>query len=280
MEEAISPIDTRNLFKPLDHLLIDFLKSLDSGDWKRPTVAKAWCVKDVASHLLDGNLRTLSIQRDRYFGEQPPTLGGYKELVAWLNRLNADWVSATKRLSPEILTLLLETTGDLVSDYYASLDLMDRAIFPVDWAGESSSLNWMHVAREYTEKWHHQQQIRDAMEDNRILSREYFYPVIDTFFRALPRTFQNVDAPDGSVVKASISSESGGVWFLRRKDARWWLSKEELESDVVASVEIPLDVSWKLFSKSWRPNDVMEKVTLYGDKRLSRQVLEMVAVMA
>ena len=38
-----------------------------------------------------------------------------------------------------------------------------RAIFSVAWAGESESENWFDVARDYTERWHHQQQIRDAV---------------------------------------------------------------------------------------------------------------------
>jgi len=34
----------------------------------------------------------------------------------------------------------------------------------VDWAEEMESKNWMAIAREYTEKWLHQQQIRDAIQ--------------------------------------------------------------------------------------------------------------------
>jgi hypothetical protein len=33
----------------------------------------------------------------------------------------------------------------------------------VAWAGEAESKNWFHVARDYSEKWHHQQQIREAV---------------------------------------------------------------------------------------------------------------------
>lgn len=280
MKEPDVPIDTRTLFQPLDHLLIDLLKSLKPEDWNSPTVAKAWTVKDVASHLLDGNLRTLSIQRDRYFGEQPPTIHSYSDTVAWLNQLNADWVKATKRLSPGVLTMLLELTGDRVSDYYAGLDPGSQAIFGVDWAGESQSLNWMHVAREYTERWHHQQQIRDAIGDRTILTREYFYPVIDTFFRALPHTFREVDAPEGTVVRATVWSEAGGNWYVTKKADGWELSKGAIDREEAAAVEIPVEISWKLFSKSWRASDVKEQVKITGDINLASQVLEMVAVMA
>ena len=107
MTEKRIPIDTRHLFKPLQKELIALLKSLNEEDWHKQTVAKAWKVKDVVSHMLDGQLRVLSMQRDRFFGEQPPTINGYEDLVGWLNQLNAGWVAATKRLSPRVLILLL-----------------------------------------------------------------------------------------------------------------------------------------------------------------------------
>jgi hypothetical protein len=65
---AIKPIIVKHLFKPLDDQLILLLESLSPEDWNKPTIAKQWTIKDVAAHLLDGNIRTLSIQRDRYFG--------------------------------------------------------------------------------------------------------------------------------------------------------------------------------------------------------------------
>lgn len=279
MEPKQIPIDTRSLFKPLDGKLLELLKSLSDDDWTKQTVAKAWNVKDVASHLLDGNLRTLSIQRDQYFGETSPKITSYESLVDWLNMLNADWVKASKRLSPDVLILLLEVTGQLTSEYYASLNLWDTALFSVDWAGESSSYNWMHVAREYTEKWHHQQQIRDAVGIQGIMTKEYFYPVMDTFFKALPHTFRNVDAKSGTTIKVTITSESGGSWYLSKTPESWVLISPS-EISITTTVEIPMDISWKLFSKSLRPDEITDKVKVNGNIKLGEQVLEMVAVMA
>ena len=278
-EQSKIPIDTRSLFQSLDNKLIELLKSLESEDWNRQTVAKEWRVKDVASHLLDGNLRTLSIQRDRYFGETPPKIQEYQDLVGWLNQLNADWVNATKRISPSVLVLLLEATGELTSEYFASLDPWNTAIFPVDWAGESTSYNWMHTAREYTEKWHHQQQIRDATRREGIITKEFFYPVMNTFFQALPYTFRDTEAETGTVIKSSIMSQAGGTWFLTKAPDAWLLTSHP-KQEPAASVEIPIEISWKLFSKSLRPDDVTKQITIKGDKRLGRKVLDMVSVMA
>jgi hypothetical protein len=58
------------------------------------------------------------------------------------------------------------------------LDPFAEAIFSVGWAGEEKSLNWFHIAREYTEKWHHQQQIRLAVGQEQICTQETFIILI------------------------------------------------------------------------------------------------------
>ena|SRR6218665_2666751 len=156
------PIDVVDLLPVLDSKLFDFLKSFTAEEWKKQTIAKRWNVKDIAAHLLDGNIRILSILRDNHFGEQP-VIHSNQDLIDFLNRLNADWVKAMKRLSPQMLIFLLELTSRPFCEYLKSLNPFDKAVFAVDWAGEAESKNWMEIAREYTEKWLHQQQIRDAV---------------------------------------------------------------------------------------------------------------------
>jgi len=273
------PIDVRHLFKSLDEKLIVLLESLSEDEWNSQTIASQWKVKDVVSHLLDGNLRALSIQRDRYLGESPPGVTDYRSLVNWLNALNADWINATQRLSPEVLIMLHKFSGPLASAYFSSLDPWEEAVFAVDWAGETTSLNWMHLAREYSEKWHHQQQIRDAVGKDGIMTREYFYPAISTFFRGLPNTFKLTAAPTGTVVHASIPGENGGDWYLFKGPDDWELTEKPYNS-VNAKVEIPAEISWKLFTKSIRPEQIIEQVKIKGDKNLGRRVLDMISVMA
>ncbi|MGO8055541.1 maleylpyruvate isomerase N-terminal domain-containing protein, partial [Rhizobium leguminosarum] len=141
------------LFPVLDAKLIELLRSLSPDEWNKPTIARLWTVKDVATHLLDGNLRTLSLSRDKHIIHPDREINSYESLVDYLNQLNADWVKATKRLSPEMLIELLELSGKQYSQYLTTLDINADAIFSVAWAGEQTSKNWFHIAREYTEKW-------------------------------------------------------------------------------------------------------------------------------
>lgn len=273
------PIPTVHLFPRLDAKLIELLRSLSPEDWSRPTVAKLWTVKDVATHLLDGNIRMISMVRDNYFGEPSGKIDSYRDLVNFLNQLNADWVKATKRMSPSVLIELLEVTGKEYAECIVRLDPYQPAIFSVAWAGEEQSLNWFHIAREYTEKWHHQQQIRDAVKKPGIMTKEFYYPLIDTFMQALPHTYRNIKANGGKVVEVIVSSEIGGTWYLTAEENSWLLTKIR-PADVDATVTIDPDTAWKLFTKAVTSDEAEKRMIFQGDKSLGKPILTMLSVMA
>jgi hypothetical protein len=270
---ATPPITVAHLFSNLDDKLVELLSSLSEEEWHAPTIAKLWNVKDIAAHLLDGNIRTLSISRDNYFGLNP----GDEELLPFLNRINAEWVTAMKRTSPQMLLWLLQTTGKPVSEHYRSLDPFSKAIFPVAWAGETESLNWMHIAREYTEKFIHQQQIRDAVNKQGIIIKELFYPFINTFMLALPYTYRDVDVKDGTTVKVSVTTDAGGDWYIARHSNKW-IFTENVEEH--ASVSMDPDTAWKLFSKGITPEQAKAFVQMSGNISLADVALNMISVMA
>lgn len=273
------PIPTVHLFPKLDAKLIELLRSLTPEDWSRPTLAKLWTVKDVATHLLDGNIRTISMLRDNHVGESSGKITSYRDLVDFLNQLNADWVKATKRMSPSVLIELLEVTGKEYAECIARLDPYQPAIFSVAWAGEEQSLNWFHIAREYTEKWHHQQQIRDAVEKPGIMTKEFYYPLIDTFMQALPHTYRNVKPDAGRTIEVIVSSEIGGAWYLIAQNNSWVLTKNK-PSNVDATVTIDPDTAWKLFTKALTSDEAEKRIIFKGNESLAKPILTMLSVMA
>src|SRR6185437_1239594 len=82
-----SPILVAELFPELRRKLIELLNSLYDEEWSLPTSARLWNVKDVALHLLGGDLGILSRKRDSF---SPPgtSMGGWDELVKFINDLN------------------------------------------------------------------------------------------------------------------------------------------------------------------------------------------------
>ncbi|WP_221391750.1 maleylpyruvate isomerase N-terminal domain-containing protein [Dyadobacter sp. NIV53] len=272
-------IETRHLFSVLDGKLIELLKSLETDDWNKHTVARLWTVKDVAAHLLDGNLRMLSFSRDQFHLTPDVKINSYSDLIGYLNQINAEWVKAARRLSPNVLTDLLESTGKAYTEHVQTLNPDDTAIFSVAWAGEKTSKNWFHIAREYTEKWHHQQQIRKAVNKPGIMIKELFFPFISTLLLGLPHIYLNVFALNGTTIQLDITSEIGGTWFLVKTENDWKISSQPA-SQISAAIEIEPDIAWQLFTKAIKPSEITDQIKITGDHNLASTALTLIAVMA
>jgi len=275
----LRPILVTELLPELDELLISLLSGLSERQWREPTVCPDWSVKDIAAHLLDGNIRRLSAQRDGFTPDLDVAPNSHRQLVDHLNNLNRTWIEATRRLSPRLLVELLQITGKQFCGLMQSLDPFEPALWPVAWAGESASANWFDTAREYSEKWLHQQQIRLAVGAQSLTARRLYFPVLDTFMRALPHAYRNAEAPDGTALQFTVTGEAGGRWFLSRADGRWKLCGEA-ECDLAAQVEIGQDAAWLLFSKSLDADRAREAISIAGDEELGSEVLRMICVMA
>jgi uncharacterized protein (TIGR03083 family) len=273
---GVGAICVAERFPELRKRLIELLRGLSAEDWEKRTAAPLWTVKDVAAHLLGGDVGNVSRRRDAYRpgGKE---FHSYEELVAFINGLNATWVTAAKRLSPRVLCDLLEFTEPMLEEYFASVDLMAMGE-PVDWAGPGPAPVWLDVAREFTERWHHQQQIRDATGRPPLYEPYFFAPVLDAFMRALPHSFRDVQAAKGTVVKIEISGEAGGVWFLERDRDGWELLAETDAKDLT-EVVIPQDAAWRMFTKGLNAGRARAVSKITGDAGLAGQVFSTTAIL-
>jgi uncharacterized protein (TIGR03083 family) len=278
------PILVAGLFRELNGHLVRLLRSLAPEDWHRPTTSSERNVKDIASHLLDGSVRRLSVQRDGYTPPDAPTgFSSSQELVAYLHRVNGEWTGATRRISPRLLVEWIDRTGEELADFFESLDPFAAALYPVAWAGEERSANWFDVAREYTEKWHHTQQLFEAVgRPSTITSRRLMHPCLNTFMRALPFTYREVQAGDGAAITVTVHGEAGGEWFLMRRGGRW---QQVLQGpgQPRARVSLGQDSAWKLFTKRMDRQTALARfpdIAFGGDRELGLHVLDVVSVMA
>lgn len=287
-----APLLTAHLFPTLDAQLIDLLRSLVPVDWERQTIAPKWKVKDVAAHLLDTQLRKLSFGRDSCPPSPPPSIASDRDLVSFVDRLNAEGVTVFRRLSPPVLIAWMEQTSREAASYYASLDPFAPARIGVSWAGESVSANWFDVARELTERWHHQQQIRLAVAEpadtvqaasakaarnlRAIMTPELYHPVLDCFMRALPFHYRSMSTPPGTAIRVHVSGDCGGDWHLYHSDA--WMLASEPAGTIVATISIPQDIAWRIFTKGIAREDAREYVRVTGDAALGNHVLSMLAI--
>jgi uncharacterized protein (TIGR03083 family) len=275
----MQPVFLLDRFVQLHTELMSLLRGLSPGDWSRPTACALWSVKDIVAHLLDSGIRRLSFGRDGLPSTPDTPISSYGDLVRYLNRLNAEWVTASRRLSPQVLIDLLDFTAGQVHAFFRSLDPHTPALFPVAWAGEDVSPNWFDIGREYTERWLHQQQIREAVGAPALTGREWLHPTLDVFVRALPFTYRQVEATPGRSVRFDILGDAGGVWTLVRRATGWELFRGS-GHDPDAVVRLDQETAWKLFSKGLNQEEARTRVRIEGDGLLGVPVLGSLAVMA
>ncbi len=256
----VEPIFTADLYAELHGELLSLLRSLTPQDWEKPTAAAPWTVRDLAAHMLDTDMRFLSFRRDKLPSLKPDKpIAGYADVVAFVNQVNADWVTVARRISPRLMIDLLALVGPQVAQFHKSLDPC-AAHGPVSWAGDEIAPNWFDLAREYTEKWHHQMHIREAVGAPGLTSGHYLHPVLDTFVRALPHVYRDVPAPEGTQVVLEITGDAGDTWTLVRQgptgsaaQGKAWRLYQGMGSNLTARVSMDQDTAWHLFTKGLSP---------------------------
>jgi uncharacterized protein (TIGR03083 family) len=275
----LEPIRVEHLFGELHQELLRLLRGLPADAWDLPTVARRWRVRDVTAHLLDVQIRRLTFGRDGL--ASPPSrtpINSYSALVNYLNQLNAEWVQAARRISPRLLVEMLEIVGPQVAAYFAGLDPLAPSRVAVAWAGDEVSPNWFDTAREYTEHWHHQQQIRDAVGAPPLTARKWLAPMLEASVRALPHAYRQVEAVPGATVVIEITGEAGGTWSLRREGAGWQLLAGEAPGHSTR-VTTDADSAWRLFFHQFTREEAARRVTITGDHLLGEAVFQTRAVM-
>lgn len=181
---------------------------------------------------------------------------------------------AARFLGNGVLTELLDVSGAAFERYVATLDL-DAPLGHVSWASEGPVPLWLDVARELTERWVHQQQIRDAVGRPGAREPELVHAVVATFVHALPVAYGDVVAEEGAAVELRVEGAGGGAWHVVRKSSGWELASGSHPAPrALATVDV--DDAWRLFTR----NPHAREPRLEGDAELARPMRSAVAIVA
>jgi uncharacterized protein (TIGR03083 family) len=269
----VQPTDTRFLFRPVSSALVELLHRLQPDDWQKPTVAGSWVVRDVVAHLVDLTFRRLSFHRDR-MPPPPPSIpiNSERDFVRFINTLNAEWVDASKRFSPRVLTDLLGKASSDLADWFESLPADAPGLFGVSWAGEMQSEGWFDIGREFTELWHHQEQIRMAVGAPSLDDPRYLKAVIEIAVRGLPHAYRDVAADEGETLVVDISGPSGGVYALTRSGERWDLEAGEPLTPTTR-VRLSDQTAWMLLFNALSQEGMATAIRTEGQPQLAAPLL-------
>ena len=231
-----APNDLRAAIDAERRELLELLDAISDDDWRAPTAAGRWCVRDVALHLLDDDLGWLSRGRD---GDLTSLLSmdvPYRDFVRALDEKNQRWVDAAAGLSRRVVHDLLAWGGEQVAAYYDTLDLVGTS--SVSWAGGEVP-QWLGIGRDFTERWVHQQQIREAV--GKVDRHGRHLPVVlAVFVWAFPHQLGTPSDPT-TVINLRLGADE---WHLSWRDERWMLDVGA-SSVVTAAITMGADTAWR-----------------------------------
>ena len=122
--------------------LLELLHSLQPADWSRPTACPGWDVLDLTVHLVGVDFSLLSWHRDPHRGTTTPPDQNEAEFIAWIDAVQAEWVHAACRLSPRLVTEILQWTDTPVADLVEHQD-PNEVTAHVSWAGDEPVPIWV-----------------------------------------------------------------------------------------------------------------------------------------
>jgi uncharacterized protein (TIGR03083 family) len=250
--------------------LLALLDGLIDEDWHRPTACPSWTVHELVVHLVHDDLRRLSGQRDGHKGVWVAA-ENLEQLTGAIDDLNNRWVATVApSLSPRLARDLLHFLAAPSEAHLTSLDPMAEGM-TVGWAGPGPHPNWLDVAREFTERWVHQQQLRDAVARPGLDSADYLEPVIDTFARVLPMALPSRKA--GTQVELRVRDPFQRSWTCQASSTGWTFTDPSNSPD--ASVEVPAAALWRRAVRMSSRQDIARQARVHGDPQITDAILDL-----
>lgn len=268
---ASHPLDVGDLLAHERAALLDLLEGLTPSELALPTSCPAWSVHELSVHLVHDDLRRLAADRD---GHEGPWIeaASLDELVAELSELNERWVATmAPTLSPRLVVELLAWLDEPTRAHLLSLD-PDAPGAEVAWAGPGPHPNRLDVAREYTERWVHQQQLRDAVERPGLDTPRFMGPVLEAFAFALPAAL-GVPRPGARVLVEVVDGLDRG-WLLASDEAGWRPPTEPDDRRVDARVRLPAAAFWRRAVRILDRAQAHALARVEGDLDLGARVLD------
>jgi hypothetical protein len=291
----VPEIDVRGPLTAQRERLLDLLAGLSDAEWGSPTAAPQWSVKDIALHLIDVDLSWMARFRDHDRSGFIPESSGHEAFVRGLAQRNQQWIDGARVMSPRLIVDMMRWSGGQLDAALATVELSRPS--SVYWAGETPL--WFDLAREFTERWVHFQQIREAVarlrpgqgpherrasEPDELPASEGHHPggvdrsaedpdrylplIVRTFMWGFPHQYQ-APAPTGTTIGLEV--DGVGVWSLTRSDHGDWDLDEGRPAEPAAGLRITGDAAWRLLTGA--PYDLTQ-AQLSGEPALAQALLQ------
>jgi len=261
-------VDVRQVMDQERAEFVRLLNSLTEEESNLPTICEGWTVRDLAIHLLGDDFSFLSRNRDAHRNETLDSAPDGDSFLDVLNAHNNRWVEAGRFLSTPLIAELLEVTGRMVAEVLQNVDPSAPGE-SVSWASADPAPWWLVGAREFTERWVHHQQIRDALNKPGLNGPSFVGPILATAMHGVPLAYIDLDAPDDTTIAIDVTGRAGFSWAVR-KDENGWKLYEGLTREAAARVSIDQETTWRFLMGMTNAKAARSKATVEGDNKLAK----------
>jgi hypothetical protein len=173
-----------------------------------------------------------------------------QEFISWLDELQTEWVHAARRLSPHLVTDLLEWTDSQVVDIVNAEDPSAPSA-RVSWASTHLVPVWLDHARELSERWIHRQQLLDAVGRPSDLRQDLADPVLDGLRWACPFRLDSHQRPGGANVEIRVAGPEVTCRWNLASDGTNWHFRPAIDGPLVAQMQLTTEQAWRLLSNNF-----------------------------
>jgi hypothetical protein len=172
-----------------------------------------------------------------------------------------------------VLVELLHTTSTALASFWRSVDL-DEMGEAVSWVGSERAPVWLDCARDFSEDWIHQAQVREAIARPQLDQPGIRMLLIDTLLRAIPVTLDR-NASAGRELRIDVL-DLGRSWSWRHGPEGWqWMDSATSPDAVVGIVSERL---WHVAVRMIEPEDAEQRASICGDVSLARSALQLLSI--
>ena len=133
------------------------------------------------------------------------------------------------------------------------------------------SAGWFDVGRDFTELWHHQEQIRIAVGAPSLGDPRYLHAVLEIALRGLPHAYREVEAPSGATLVLDVNGPAGGEWTLSREGGSWALYAGAAPA-ATTRVHLSDATAWQLLFNALRDERAVD-MRIDGNPQLATPLL-------
>jgi uncharacterized protein (TIGR03083 family) len=269
------PADYPSLFRVERARLLALLRALTSDEWSLPTRCPGWTVLGIAYHLLGDDLGWLAWNRDHHHGTPAPAGADEAGFITWLDELQAGWVDAARRISPQLTAGLLDWLSPQLEQAMRAQAIAGTDA-NVSWASDAPVPGWLDHARELTERWIHRQQILEAVGQPSDLGADLADPVLEALRWAYPFRLGAHWRPRDTTVDVRITGELARTWRLQSTGGGW-IFDPEASTEPAATLTVTSDQGWRLLTNNYRVEQ-HGSVSTTGDPKIVSTLLNTRAI--